>query len=490
MKGGPKTGVLSDLPLWLDDLPPGGGRRVFEFCRKYLSPTEGTGAGRPLVLRPWQRNLVNGVYDEPRPRSGLWSLPRGNGKSSLAAALAVFSLFGDGEYSPQVLLIATSLDQAGRIVFRTARDMIFNSRPLADRAIEYADRIVVPSTNGILVILPSEPSALVGYNPSLAIIDEVGLIGDDIFEAVLGASGKRERSLVLSIGTPSEHRAGPMWRMVERGRAGADPSMAFAEFAAPDGCAIDDVEAWKIANPATTGPRPFLHIDAMASSMLAMRESRFRRDRLGQWVDGESTWLPWDLWAARTDTKRSHKTTSAKYVLGFDGSYSGDSTAVVACTLDQHLSVLGLWEDDGSDGWTVDRHSVEACVLKALADPNCIAMYADPPLWRAELESWSKRWPRKVFEWPTHSRQRMGPATDRFRQAVMQGSMTHDGNQRLAIHIANSRAEPSEFGDLIRKEHRRSPKKIDAAVASIVALDRAAWHASQTQRSNVLRVAN
>ena len=156
----------------------------------------------------------------------------------------------------------------------------------------------------------------------------------------------------------------------------------------------------------------------------------------------------------------------------------------------QHLSVAGLWESDSSNSAPINRMKVTEAVAREMSTPGCVALYADPPLWRAELDEWSRRWPNKVFEWPTASRQRMGPATDRFRAAVVEGRMTHDGNQRLAVHVANCVAEPSEFGDLVRKEFRGSPRKIDAAVAAIVALDRASWHAQQQpKRGSKWRVA-
>ena len=71
----------------------------------------------------------------------------------------------------------------------------------------------------------------------------------------------------------------------------------------------------------------------------------------------------------------------------------------------------------------------------------------------------------------------MGPATDRFYQLVMSRALTHDGDPRLARHVANCVAKPSPAGDLVTKDRRMSVRKIDAAVAAIVAVDRAAYHA-------------
>ena len=55
----------------------------------------GPKADKANEVRPWQAELIGGVFDEPRPRLGLWSLPRGNGKSTLAAALGLYGLHGD-----------------------------------------------------------------------------------------------------------------------------------------------------------------------------------------------------------------------------------------------------------------------------------------------------------------------------------------------------------------------------------------------------------
>ena len=79
----------------------------------------------------------------------------------------------------------------------------------------------------------------------------------------------------------------------------------------------------------------------------------------------------------------------------------------------------------------------------------------------------------------------MAPATDRLYQAVAAQSITHDGDARLAAHIAHAVAKRTPMGDLISKDKRNSPRKIDAAVAAIVALDRAVWHTNKATRRRV-----
>ncbi len=73
----------------------------------------------------------------------------------------------------------------------------------------------------------------------------------------------------------------------------------------------------------------------------------------------------------------------------------------------------------------------------------------------------------------------MAPATDRLRTSVVERTITHDGHEGLARHVRNAVAESTSHGDVIKKDRRGSPRKIDGAVCAIVASDRAAFHATR-----------
>ncbi len=105
---------------------------MIAFVERYLTTPKGTGARKRMQLRPWQREIVHGLFDEPRPRHGLVAIPRGNGKSTLAAALALYGLLADGVEGAQVLCVASDQRQA-EIVFRAARRMVELNPELADR---------------------------------------------------------------------------------------------------------------------------------------------------------------------------------------------------------------------------------------------------------------------------------------------------------------------------------------------------------------------
>lgn len=477
MKGGAKGDITAE-PLDLRGYPSERAGRIVRFIAEYLIVPKGVGAGEPVRLADFQTEIIDGAFGAGI-RQAVVSIARANGKTGLAAMIAVAELFTGGE-SPEVLVVASDQRQSN-ITLRAAKRMVELNPLLAERVHVYADRIVTPLNNGLLQPLPADPAALHGWDPTLLIVDELHVVTEAVWEAVTSMVGKRPESLTLAISTPAASADSIMWRLIEHGRAGDDPAFYLREFSAPDGCDIDDREAWRIANPAMTCDPPFLAEDGMAAARKTLREPVFRQLRLGQWVTGVEAWLPFGAWSECAAERRV--TRKEKVVLAFDGSASGDSTALVGCTLDGHLWVEGLWEDPGDRGWRVPREDVDQAVATAFDRYNVVELACDPWGWRSEIEAWSKRHgERRVAEWNTGAAQRMAPATDRLYQAVVGREVTHDGDTRLAAHIAHCVAKRTPMGDLVAKDKKGSPRKIDAAVAAIVAYDRAAWHTTNSKK--------
>lgn len=483
MKAGPKGTIVAD-PLSFRGYPRDPAKRRLRFIKDYLLVPKGVGALEPVRLRKFQREIIEMVY-APGIRTGLVSIPRANGKTSLAAMLAVAELFV-GPPSAEILVVASDQRQAN-ITLRLAKRMIELNDELAERAQIYADRIVVPHTDATLTPLPAEPGALHGHDPSLLIVDELHVVTADVWEAVTSVVGKRPESLTLAISTPASSTESVMWKLVAHGRSGSDPAFALKEFAAPDGCALDDRQAWRIANPALSCERPFLAEDGMEAARQTLREQVFRQLRLGQWVGQVDRWLPWGVWE---DLAAPNVVVAPRerVVLAFDGSASGDSTALVGCTLGirPHLFLAGLWQNPGDPRWRVPRSDVDARVHELFDRFDVVELAADPWGWRSEIEAWAARHcERRVLQWNTAHAQKMAPATDRFYAAVTTGALSHDGSDDLATHLGNAVAKATPMGDLIAKDKRGSPRKIDAAVAAIVALDRAAFHTTKKNRRRV-----
>lgn len=482
MKAGPK-GQVKVPPLDLTGYPSEAARarRRERFIKDHIVVPRGHGAGKPMKLRPFQREIIRGAYAKGI-RSALVSLPRANGKTALAAMLALAELFA-GPPSAEVLVVASDQRQAD-LTLKLAKRMVELNPDLEERVQIYRDRLYVPENDATLLPLPAEPDALHGHDPSLLIVDELHVVTREVWEAATTAAGKRPQSLTLAISTPASTPDSIMWELVEHGRAGDDPAFYLKEYSAPEGCAIDDREAWRIANPAMTCRPAFLAEDGLEAVLRTSREPVFRQLRLGQWVTGVDGWIPFGKWDETADATRV-VADKERVVLAFDGSASGDSTALVGCTVgpDPHVFVVDVWENPGDERWRVPRGEVDAAVDLAFDRWDVAELACDPWGWRSEIEAWAKRHgERRVIEWSTSAAARMGPATDRLYQAVVTDQITHDGDSRLASHIAHCVPKATAHGDLVAKDKKNSPRKIDAAVAAIIAVERAAHHTNKAGR--------
>lgn len=193
-----------------------------------------------------------------------------------------------------------------------------------------------------------------------------------------------------------------------------------------------------------------------------------RRFYFNQEDDAASDFVSVDDWRAMSsaDTVLSDRDF---IVLGFDGSTAGDATALIGCRIgDGHIFTLGVWQP--SDGETIDRTAVDAAVRWAFQRFTVWRMYGDPPHWQDYMDRWASEFGEdRVVEWWTNRRAAMGRAFERFGTASAGRSFTHDGDSTLAEHVLNARRSEASGHLLVRKEHRKSRKKIDACIAAVLA---------------------
>jgi phage terminase large subunit-like protein len=161
-------------------------------------------------------------------------------------------------------------------------------------------------------------------------------------------------------------------------------------------------------------------------------------------------------------------------VLGFDGATVDDATVLQGCRIsDGHMFNLGVWQP--ADGLPVDRVAVDEAVRAAFDRFDVWRMYADPPHWQDEITRWESEFgEERIMLFWTNSRTAMGRALERFQTATRSHAFTHDGDSRIADHVGAARQKSVSGHMVIGKEHKRSKRKIDGAVASVLA-----WHARQ-----------
>jgi len=457
--------------------------RVAYFIERFCRLSDGDYYGQPLALREWQRELIDGIFAERddgrlKHRIAYIGLPRKNGKSTLAAALAVHALVA-GPPGAEVYSAAGDRTQA-RIVFREAREMILASPELRSRVTVFQHYLESPHNGGIYRALSADAKLQQGLNPTFVVFDEVHVQPNrHLWDALRLGMGTRPEGQMLGITTAGFDRDTLAWELYEYGRkiaSGevADPTFYFRWYE-PANTKADwrSSEVWQEANPAFGD---FLLAEHFESDARTTPENEFRRYRLNQWTSTSYAWLPHGVWEAR---RSSFMIDPDEPIVAFlDGSWSNDSTGLVGCTIREphRLVVLGHWEPTEALGH-VDMEAIEAGVRKVRADHNLRELAFDPARFqdffsRLEAEGWP------VIGWPTNSLARMVPACHEFYTAAIEGRIEHDGDPRLASHIANAVIKDDRHGPRIVKESKTSKRKIDLAVCAVGALDRAMYYAA------------
>ena len=145
-----------------------------------LCHTKGRWAGKPFWLLPWQEQIIRDIFgivkeDDTRQfRTAYVEIPKKNGKSELAAAIALYLLYADNEPSAEVYGAAADRQQAS-IVFDVAKRMVEMTPALLTRSkiMAATKRLVNFSNAGFFQVLSAEVGTKHGLNVSGLVLDEL-----------------------------------------------------------------------------------------------------------------------------------------------------------------------------------------------------------------------------------------------------------------------------------------------------------------------------
>jgi len=445
-------------------------------------------AGELLHLRDWQKELLNHALAR-RPdgrmkhRVALIGMARKNGKSALAASMGLSALTLGGNGS-EIYSCAADRDQA-RIVFGTAKRMVELDPELSSMFTLYRDVIEYKDKGSVYRALSAEAYTKEGLNPSpIVIFDEVHAQPNrELWDVMSLAGGARSDSLLLGITTAGvktqangqDSLAYSLYQYGQKLVKGelVDPSFFFAWWE-PKNPEADhrDKQLWIESNP---GFADIVDAEDFESAVLRTPEAEFRTKRTNCFVSTATAWLPTGSWEALIDTERTPEP-GEEVILAFDGAFSNDSTALVAWLTGgdkPHLMVVGIWErpDDAEQGWHVPVAEVEQTIIDTFRNSNFQTreIVFDPARWQRTFMILDEQG-MPVVSYP-NSAERMVPATQKFYEAVVNQSFTHDGDERMARHITNCVTKQSSRGVMVAKAS--SKRKVDAAVAAIFGYDRA-----------------
>jgi phage terminase large subunit-like protein len=417
-------------------------------------------------LEPFQRRIANAAFAPERELLVL--LPRGNGKTTLFAALAVHHLLTVKR--PQAYVAAASREQA-RILWEAAAE--FARHPaISDRITVRHLELRVPG--GYLRVLAADALKLHGLTPSLVLVDEYHAHPDDaVYQALRTALLKRPDARMAVISSAPEDATTPLGHL--RARALAAPhvtrrgplieahggSLRMLEWSVPDEAKPTPAQALR-ANPAS-----WITLPALREQHDAVSELSWLRYHCNRIAGRERAWLPAGAWAAcagRTEFEPGEKVWVAVDLSGGSGR---SDTAV--CWVNERLHV-------GVEVWT-GEHDAQAevsALLGELAERfEVTELIFD--FWRAAaLASEFEQRGLTVVSWP-QTDARMIPASKRLYDAIIERRLTHPGDDRLDAHVHAAIARHSRRGWRIdRRGSANTPaENIDGLVALCMALDRA-----------------
>ena len=448
-------------------------------------------SGEPLVLRDWQKRLMNNVLALDgggyKHRVSLIGQPRKNGKSALGSTIAAYSLIL-GPRGGEVYSCAADKEQA-RIVFADTKRMIEASPELLNVAKLYRDVIEIPATGSVYRVLSAEAFTKEGLSPTMVLFDELHAQPNrelwDVMGLGMGARGKMATMIAITTAGVKVDQTGKdsiayelyqYGQKISRGEVD-DPSFFMAWWEAPQDADYRLEETWQIANP---GYGDLNDAEDFKSMVLRTPEAEFRTKRCNQWVSSQSAWLPAGAWDELGDPFIDISA-DEEYVLGFDGSFANDSTAIVAVSIPSEgekpkVKLVKTWEkrwgiDD--DSWRVDIEDVKQTILDyCAAHPKVREIACDPYRWQVTMQQLQEHG-LPVVEYYTTNLRYMIPATAKVFDAVVDKNLVHDGNPSLSRHLDNCVLKTDAKGPRVTKESFHSKRKIDNAIAFIIAYDRA-----------------
>jgi phage terminase large subunit-like protein len=285
--------------------------KAVAFFAKYIRHTEAEWFNKPFILQPWQENdIVRPIFGWKRAdgtrliRQVYIEIPRKNGKTELAAGLALLLMLGDGEYGGQGFSMAVNLEQAS-LVFAKAGVMVGLSEDLRRYLTVFKTSIFCPDLHASFKPLAKGAGSKHGFSPSFAIADELHEWPDgEIHRVVHKGTVARRQPLEILITTAGEPGNNYGWDRHEYAvkllREEVDPNPAFYAviYAADPTDDWRDPATWRKANPnyGVSVKEDYLR-DELALISKPMEEGDFKRYHLNLWTDAIEEGFDMDVWA-------------------------------------------------------------------------------------------------------------------------------------------------------------------------------------------------
>lgn len=480
-----------------------------------LCHTKGTWSGKPFELIDWQEQIIRDLFGTLKPNgyrqfnTAYIEIPKKQGKSELAAAVALLLTCGDGEERAEVYGCAADRQQAA-IVFDVAADMVRMCPALSKRVKILASqkRLIYTPTNSFYQVLSAEAYSKHGFNIHGVVFDELHTQPNrKLFDVMTKGSGDARMQplyfLITTAGTDTHsicYETHQKAKDIIEGRK-IDPTFYPVIYGADESDDWTNPKVWKKANPSldiTVG------IDKVKAACESAKqnpgeENAFRQLRLNQWVKQAVRWMPMEKWDKCAFAVDEDELEGRVCYGGLDLSSTTDITAFVLVfppldEEDKYIILPYFWIPEDNLTLRVNRDHVPYDVWERqgylqttegnVVHYSFIEKFIDRLGERFNIREIAfDRWGAVQMVQNLESMgftvvpfgqgfKDMSPPTKELMKLVLEQKIAHGGHPVLRWNMDNIYIRTDPAGN-IKADKEKSTEKIDGAVATIMALDRA-----------------
>lgn len=490
-----------------------------------LCHTKGTWAGKPFKLLDWQRQIIQDLFGIVKPNgyrqfnTAYIEIPKKNGKSELAAAVALLLCCGDGEQRAEIYGCAADRGQA-TIVFDVAADMVRMCPALNRRCKILASqkRIIYTPTNSFYQVLSAEAYSKHGFNIHGVVFDELHTQPNrKLFDVMTKGSGDARMQplyfLITTAGTDTNsicYETHQKAKDILEGRK-IDPTFYPVIYGAGEDEDWTDPKVWMKSNPSLGETIGMDKVEAACESAKQNpgEENSFRQLRLNQWVKQAVRWMPMDKWDACAFPVNEEMLEGRVCYGGLDLSSTTDLTSfclvfppedeeepyyvlpyfwVPEDTLELRVKrdhvPYDLWNRQGyletTEGNVVHYGYIEKFIERLGERFNIRYIAFDR--WGATQMSQDLENMGFTVVPMGQGFASMSPPTKELMKLTLERKIAHGGHPVLRWNMDNIFIRTDPAGN-IKADKAKSTEKIDGAIAMIMALDRAIRCGNDTSES-------
>lgn len=480
-----------------------------------LCHTKGTWAGKHFELIDWQEQIIRDIFGILKPNgyrqfnTAYVEIPKKQGKSELAAAVALLLTCGDGEERAEVYGCAADRNQA-KIVFDVAVDMVKFCPALSRRVkiLESQKKLIYKPTNSSYQVLSADVANKHGFNTHGVIFDELHTQPNrKLYDVMTQGSGDaRMQPLYFLITTAGNDTNSICYEIhqkakdIEKGNK-IDPTFYSVIYGADESEDWTDPKVWRKANPSLgiTVAEEKVRAACESAKQNPGEENAFRQLRLNQWVKQSVRWMPMDKWDLCAGKIREEELEGRVCYGGLDLSSTTDITAfslvfpprddeeeyiilpyfwIPEDTLDLRVKrdhvPYDVWQRQGylqtTEGNVVHYGYIEKFIEELGKKFNIREIAFDR--WGAvQMVQNLENMGFTVVPFGQGFKD-MSPPTKELMKLTLEKKLIHGGHPILRWNMDNVFIKTDPAGN-IKADKEKSTEKIDGVVATIMALDRA-----------------